>query len=327
MNSIEKRRQNDLAGLLFVHYFGWLRAIELGALLFPKNATSAEAANRIIRGWDQRRLVIVRELPDRAGKAIVLATAGVRFLSENGHKSSSGKDLGSTAAGVWKPPASWRHDLIAAGVLGELRKQGYGVVPETELRRRSNDCPKLPDGLLKGLDGQWIWLEVEHARKTGRHLQDLGKAIALAATGEIKSIAGCNATAALVAYVENEDEREYAIDHRSRVLKAISEYAPKPLKVALAHCTLKGAGIASLTITEVVVEPKRALAVLRVLNAGKWLQLENGIQQGHYGSHRASVWPIEPGLWGYQVDELPGDYAGTIKEAKQHCARAIAEML
>lgn len=149
MNSIEKRRQNDLAGLLFVHHFGWLRAIELGALLFPKNATSAEAANRIVRSWEKRRLVIVRELPERAGKAVVLATAGVRFLSENGHKSSSGKDLGSIGPEGWRPPASWRHDLIATGLLVALRKRGYSVIPEAALRRLPTDSTKLPDGLAK----------------------------------------------------------------------------------------------------------------------------------------------------------------------------------
>ena len=201
MNSIEKRRQNDIAGLIFVYSFGWLRAAELGGLLFPKNATSAEAANRIIRAWKKRRLVILRDLPDRAGKAVVLAAAGVRFLAENGHRASTGKDLGSTGPEGWKPPASWRHDLIAAGVLVELSKRGYIVYPEALLRRLPTTSTKIPDGLCQAPNSnKWIWLEVEHARKTGLNLQDVGKALALAATGQIKSIAGRSCTAAMVAY-------------------------------------------------------------------------------------------------------------------------------
>lgn len=324
---MKKRLSNDIAGLKFVHAFGWLRAAELGALLFPTTATATVAASRVIRSWEQRRFVIVRELPERSGKAVVLAAAGVRFLSENGYKARSGKDLGSTACGEWKPPASWRHDLIAAGVLVELRRRGYSVIPETTLRRSQSDATKLPDGLLRSPSGEWIWLEVEHARKTGRSLQDLGKALALAAAGEIKSVAGRYATAALVAYVENEDERGYSVDHRARVLKAIAEHAEKPLKVAMARCTTTGAGVTGISITEASVEPEKALRVLRVLNAGKWQQLENEVLQATYGSHIASVWPIEPGRWGYQVDELPGDYVGSVTEAKQYCARAIADML
>lgn len=325
MNSIEKRRQNDLAGLLFVHHFGWLRAIELGALLFPKNATSAEAANRIIRGWEKRRLVIVRELPDRAGKAVVLATAGVRFLQENGHQASSGKDLGSTSGGEWKPPASWRHDLIAAGVLAELRKMGYGVIPEAELRRKASDCPKLPDGVLRSPDGAWIWLEVEHARKTGRSLRDLGKALALASAGEIKAIAGVSCTAALVAYCVTTDERGYQINHKERVLKAISEHAQKPLEVLIARCEMSGAGVASLTLEKTRIEPEKWLAVRRVLDSNGWIETKDGVQS-HYGRHTVRIWQSND-RWAYQLGNSFTTYCETISDAKQQAAQEIAEQL
>lgn len=324
---MQKRLSNDSAGLKFVHAFGWLRAAELGALLFPKTANATIAAARIIRSWEQRRFVIVRELPERSGRAVVLAAGGVRFLAENGHQANSGKDLGSTTGGEWKPPASWRHDLIAAGVLAELRKRGYGVIPEAELRRRAKDCPKLPDGLLRSPQGQWIWLEVEHARKSGKNLQDLGKALALACAGEIKAIAGVSCTAALVAYCDSRDERGYAVNHKERVIKAVSEHCKKPIELLTARCSVIGVGVSGLALEKTLVEPQKAVAVLRVLNAEKWLQLGNEIQQAHYGSHIASVWPIEPGLWGYQVDDLSADYASSISEAKHSCARAIANLL
>ena len=329
MNSIEKRRHNDLAGLLFVHHFGWLRAIELGALLLPKNASSAEAANRIVRSWEKRRLVIVRELPERAGKAVVLATAGVRFLSENGHKDSSGKDLGSTKNGEWKPPASWRHDLIAAGVLVELRKRGYSVIPETSLRRNQSDATKLPDGLAKAPGTEiWIWIEVEHARKTGRNLKDLGHAIALAAIGCIKPVAGISCSAAMVAYSDVQDERGYAINHKSRVIKAVSEHAKEPISVSLVQCNLVGAGVGSIIIEKTLVEPQKALEVLRRMNAKGWVQ-EDFIQRCSYSGFKASVAQedVEGTLWSWRVEEEPAGYADSLTEAKLRCAQAIAKHL
>lgn len=325
MDSMQKRLSNDIAGLKFVHAFGWLRAAELGALLFPKTATATVAAARIIRSWEQRRFVIVRELPERSGRAVVLAAGGVRFLQENGHQASSGKDLGSTSGGEWKPPASWRHDLIAAGVLAELRKRGYGVIPEAELRRRANDCPKLPDGLLRSPQGQWIWLEVERARKSGKSQRELGQALALAAVGEIKAIAGTRCTAAMFAYCDTTDERGYRIDHKERVLKAISEHSQKPLEVLIAHCKMVGAGVASLALEKTLVEPGKWLAVRRVLDGNGWVE-ENGALQSHYGRHQVRIWQVN-GLWAYQLGNSLTTYCETISDAKQQAAQEIAEQL
>lgn len=322
---MKKRLSNDIAGLKFVHAFGWLRAAELGALLFPTTATATVAASRVIRSWEQRRFVIVRELPERSGKVVVLAAAGVRFLSENGYKARSGKDLGSTACGEWKPPASWRHDLIAAGVLAALRKQGYGVIPETDLRRKASDCPKIPDGVLKSPSGQWIWLEVEHSRKTGRSLHELGQALALAAAGEIKAIAGTHCTAAMFAYCDTTDERGYRIDHKERVLKAISEHAQKPLEVLIARCTMLGAGVASVTLEKALVEPSRWIAVRRVLDANGWTKTGNGVQS-HYGQHTVKIWPLN-GRWAYKLENSLTTYCESISDAKQQAAQEIAEQL
>lgn len=322
---MQKRLSNDIAGLRFVHAFGWLRAAELGALLYPKTTTATIAAARIIRSWEQRRFVIVRELPERAGRAVVLAAAGVRFLSENGHHARSGKDLGNTTAGAWKPPASWRHDLIAAGVLAALRKQGYGVVPETDLRRKASDCPKLPDGILKSPSGQRIWLEVEHSRKTGRSLRELGRALALAAAGEIKAIAGTRCTAAMFAYCVTTDERGYQINHRERVLKAISEYAQEPLEVLIARCTMVGVGVNSVELEKTLVEPGKWLSVRRVLDSNGWVE-ENGALQSHYGRHQVRIWQAN-GRWAYQLEGSFITYCETISDAKQQAAQEFAEQL
>lgn len=323
---MQKRLSNDIAGLKFVHDFGWLRAAELGALLFPKTATATVAASRVIRSWEQRRFVIVRELPERSGKAVVLAAAGVRFLEENGHRASSGKDLGSTGPEGWRPPASWRHDLIAAGVLAEMRKRGYSVIPETTLRRSPSDATKLPDGLLRSPQGVWIWLEVEHARKTGRSLKDLGKALALAASGEIKAVAGVNCTAAMIAYCDTTDERGYVVNHRERVLKAITEHAKQAVDVLLVRCMMVGVGVGSLSIEKARIEPFGGLAVRRVLDANGWQSDTSGVLRSHYGTHRVRIWQ-ENSRWVYQLENSYPTYCESISDAKQQAAQEIAEKL
>ena len=171
----EQRRLKDANGLLFVYQFGWLRTAELGKLMWPDSPASRQAADRLARSWIERQFVIVRDLPDGAGRALVLAKAGVRLLAENGIESGSGKSIGKLNGDDWLPPASWRHDLIAHGVLCELHRLGYTVYPEMELRRRASSHPKIPDGFaIKS--GEGIWLEVENARKSGKEMHNLADA-------------------------------------------------------------------------------------------------------------------------------------------------------
>lgn len=329
MDSIEQQLQNDLRGLRWVHEFGWLRAPELGTLMWPKNATSAEAANRLIRSWVARKLVLVRELPDRAGKATVLALAGVRLLAEHGYEARTGKDIGTMSETGWTPPHSWRHDLIAAGVLANMAKRGYSVIAEQTLRRIPTKSPKLPDGLLCCPDGQWLWLEVEHSTKTGKNLQQLGKALALAATGEIHEVGGQRCSRAMVAYIDTRDTRGHNINHKSRVTKAISEQAKEPIEVLFAHCELRGASVAKVTITKERIEPGKVFAVLRVMNAHGWKEKDDepGVMYSMYSQYIAYVWPAEEGLYGYQIEGFDGNYAASVSEAKKACATKILALL
>lgn len=331
MNSLNQRLKNDLRGLQIVHAFGWLRAKELGAFLWPQNASSTEAANRMIRSWHARKLVILRELPDRSGKAVVLALAGVRLLKSHGIDASTGKDIGSTSTEEgWRPPASWRHDLIATGVLAELHKRGYKAISEQSLRRVPTDSPKLPDGLLCSPEGHWIWLEVEHSKKTGKNLSELGKALAFAAAGRIKAVGGQRCTKAMFAYADTVDSRGHAINHKARVLKAISEQTRESIEVIAAHCELRGAGVEKVTLLIERVERQRVLEVLRVLNAQGWQKNEDEVMYSRYSKYIAYIWQEEDG-YGFQVaDEMTehlGDIADTLTGAKTRCAQTIAELL
>lgn len=298
--------------------------------MWPKNTSSAEAANRIIRSWHARKLVILRELPERSGKAVVLALGGVRLLKSHGIDASTGKDIGSTTAEGWRPPASWRHDLIAAGVLAELHKRGYKAISEQSLRRAPTDSTKLPDGLLCSPDGHWIWLEVEHSKKTGKNLRELGKALAFAAAGRIKAVGGQRCTKAMFAYADTVDSRGHAINHKARVLKAISEQTRESIEVIAAHCELRGAGVEKVTLSIERIERQRVLEVLRMLNANGWQKNEDDVMYSRYSKYIAYVWQEADGF-GFQVAdeiaELAGDIADTLTEAKTRCAQQIAALL
>ena len=332
MNSILLRDQNDLNGLRCVAAFGWLRAPELGRFLWPGNKSSAEAANRVIRSWAQRDLVILRELPDRAGKAVVLSAAGARLLNEQGIEAKTGKDLGVFQNGKWRPSESWRHDLIAAGLLLNLREQGWEVMPETFLKKHKNHLRKIPDGLLRAKeeDGGWIWLEVERASKTGTALQELAQALVKAARGNAE-IAGRTCEGAMVAYCEGiTDSRGYKLDHKSRVINAISKIIVKPVTITFARCSLQGMTVRDVELSDEEIFSARALEILGDLNRNGWIRNEHNDHEAHFRKYRAAykyfrdrgyVWKV----W-YQGEPLDKvRTANSLEEAKRMCAEAIWE--
>lgn len=336
----DQRENNDIRGLLWLQKFGWLRADELGILMFPRYQRESQrvAGSRLLRGWEKRKLVLLRTLENGAGIAAVLSLGGARFLRENGYDAATGKDLGEllkeveikTPNGVkikeiWRMSASQKHDLIATGVLARLHQLGYDIRSERELRAEKNEATKIPDGIAKAPGSEaWIWIEIEHARKTGPKLKQLGEALALAAAAQIKKIGEIHCSAALVAYCDMRDERGYAINHKARVLKAVSEHCENPVKLALAHFTTHGEGVGTITLSETLVEPQKALAVLRILNANGWTKGEREILSSHYGKRKAFIWPESHNLWGWMIEGHMADYATAITEAKLLCARAIA---
>jgi len=168
--------------LLYISDFTWLRATELGRLLHPGQPHSRKYAEAHLRKLCELQLVIPRQLPGaNAGRAYVLSSRGARQLNEwlcaDGY--STGKDWGRTKEGVWTPPTSWRHDLIATGVLSLMGERGYDIYSEPYLRHIEPEAKKHPDGLIADRErGFSIWLEVENARKSGRNIDQLVVALA-----------------------------------------------------------------------------------------------------------------------------------------------------
>ena len=332
MQNHDIRLSHDLTALRFVHFFGWLRIVELAKLMKPHTSSSLEAGSRIARSLINRKLVLARRLPEGSGQALVLSTAGVRLLAEYGINATPGKNIGSAVGKYWIPSATWKHDLISHGLLCELFKQGYEVLPETEIRRRAGVVAKLPDGLVRTPSKEWLWLEVEHARKSGTHMHRLTSAIIAVSSRQIE-ICGVRPTRCLIAYIsESFDERGYRLNHRDRITRAIAATTHSDIPIIFAECKRKGtAGISSLALTETTIEANRISAILKQLNRSGWYSDEiSGVWQAHHGNFTAYVWQDSnaPGTWSYDADgnewSGPGGYVGNISEAKRCAAALIA---
>ncbi|XLZ72874.1 hypothetical protein ABT364_13145 [Massilia sp. SR12] len=338
MTPHEQRRLKDAIGLHFIHQFGWLRTAELGKLLWPESPAGRQAADTLARSWIKRQLVIVRELPEGVGRAFVLATAGVRVLAENGIAAGSGKDIGRFTDNGWLPPASWRHDLISAGVLCELHRRGYKIYPEMELRRQVRSHAKIPDGFAtKGTNG--IWLETEQARKSGKEMSNLAETLSIVASGKaapFKSdrpdISGIKPSLAMVAFLPTAlDERGHILSHQTRVRNAIQTVAKDDLNIYWAKCTLLGgAGVGQVEFQEESISADLVSSILKIMNASGWRENKRGGLQVSYKQHIAHVWDGDHG-WNYEVETIDGkrveaSHAANISGAKRAAASALARI-
>jgi hypothetical protein len=256
--------------LRFIGRFTWLRAAELGKLLYPGRTHSRKYAERNLRKLLGLRMIVARPLPGRdAGTAYLLATRGAQFLNDWNagtvtYKYRPGYDWGITKEGIWEPPRSWRHDLMATGVLACLReRKGWGVFSEAMLRAGHPKGPKkYPDGLLVASEGAkraGMWLEVENARKSGRNIDTLARALALAGIrrpmATFDAVTGpLTITRGMVAInAEARDERGRRLSHLTRVESALRKVAMTPgtqLTLLVAWVKFRGIGVDSVLVEE-----------------------------------------------------------------------------
>lgn len=347
MNTLVTQHLNDLKALQAIHRFGFLRAAELGRLMWPGNATNKQQGQRLLRKLIERGLVIQRDLPLRAGQAAVLAQAGVRLLAREGISSSTGKDIGSFPGQhktgdaeappaapsqqlVWQPPASWRHDVYASGVLTLLMERGWTVMPEAEVRRRAGrKMAKLPDGLARDPEGNWWWLEQERARKSGPAMRQLADAL-IAVSDQAVSVAGVRPVGALLAYVEAEASKDeqtgHAIDHKARVISAIQARAKSAVRVTFVPCKVELHGVVHIGLDPIEIPHAGFARILKALNSNGWKVNEDEIHSSNYAGFLVEVWEEDEG-WGFQVTRegvpQPANRAANIEEAKRKAAELI----
>lgn len=260
--------EHAASALRLIHRFTWLRPTELGRFLYPGNKHSRKYAEKLLRKLIAMQLVIARKLPGRgAGTAYVLGSRGAAQLdtwagTAKGY--SSGKDWGSIHHGMWAPPTSWRHDLWAVGVLSHLAERaGHEVLPEPYLRRTHPYATKYPDAILVRRDkGFSAWLEVESARKSGKNLEQLVRAVIGASRGNPASyfdeIQDVPVKVGIIAMALGaQDERGYHLDHWGRFERKLQALGGLKSPVTLIRCwmKLKGVGVGSIKIDYVTLTP------------------------------------------------------------------------
>lgn len=308
MNSHLTGQENDRSALQLIHDFGWLRAPELGLLVWGERTHSTKYGERLLRKLAALHLVIPRVLPLHAGTAFVLSQRGADLVLENtGVAARTGKDWGETQAGVWTAPKWWRHDLLAHSFLARLSSEGFTVFPERKLRRE-NAVDKLPDGIAISPNGFHVfWIEIESTRKSGRNMDLMAQALIRVAHGKAPVLSGLTANEMMVCYAEGAtDERGYRLDHRARVLSALQRHASDSIQVCLYKLSLKGFAVADFSGEVVTITPdvvKQRLHQWRALWCDATENLDGG-EECIWQGRLLSVWQKQNTLWGWQVEDI-----------------------
>ncbi len=278
--SQKKGHENDLKGLRLVHDHRWLRPMELGVFMWPRQATSIKSAEKIIRKWRAKKWIIERTLPGGAGTAIVLSERGAAQIG-----AQTGKDWGDhkedeeTGSSNWHPPAKWKHELYQSSLCARLTRMGYKVITENTIRSFIGKKKRIPDGIVIG-DTFRCWLEVESARKSGKLLHEMIRnLIEVATEPETRVCLDIKVNGAMLAFSPTQkDERSYRLAHLSRAVRAIRKKARRDISLWLAIMEVDHIGaVMDVTLAPYVVKCDEAA---RVLDEIDWVHDDDGVRQG-----------------------------------------------
>lgn len=269
---------NKLEALKLIYKFGWLRSQEIGLFLwesgFGVNYNSYKKnAEALVRKLVDQKLVISRKLPQNSGTALFLSKQGADSLLELGIVANSGKSFGRIEDGVWLPPQNWKHHLLSSGALGHLVRNGYGVISESEIRRKY-DLKKYPDGIFymdyeKEEDdviieqrSETFWLEVESHRKTGPNMEfmvdsALRSLLENNPFNNSNQLFGRSINRVAIAYSNSSsDENGNKIDHELRVTNAFQKKVNRDLAINFLQLKMYGLGVSGIKEKTVVIKPK-----------------------------------------------------------------------
>lgn len=264
--------ENAADALLLIARWGKLRPQELGRMLYKNEKHARKYAEGNCRKLLALNFLIARKLPGgvATGTAYVISEAGARWLANtHGRGFKSGKDWGTTYDGEWNPPACWKHDLIAQGVLSHAVKMGYEVYSEKQIRGDDNDSKKHPDGLMSWRsedeeENGSIWLEVENSRKSGAvHMKKLAQTLISMANGnpekEYDFLHDCRIKGVAVAInPEAKDERGYKLDHWKRIEEAIHKVGLKrEIQVNVIWIKMAGVGVEDIDPELRTITPRK----------------------------------------------------------------------
>lgn len=188
---------------------GWITTTVMAHAFWPRNKSAKKYAERLMADMLFEGYLLKRVLPNRM-------TAGV--ITAKGVKHYEGQDLvlpevldsvglyseiragtswGEVKGDTWVPPSTWRHQLRAGNFVAWLASEfssDYLMAFDSQIHRDNPRAPKVPDGLVYHQDmdelgtvRKGVWIEVEHARKTGSHLHKMIDAI-LAITSRNRAV-------------------------------------------------------------------------------------------------------------------------------------------
>ena len=316
-------QERDTDGLAFIWDYGWLRPQELGLLMWGAVEHATKYGERLARKWLAKGYVLARKLPDHNGTAYVLSQAGAEFLQTVCNiEAKTGKDWGEMVEATWVAPKWWRHDLMANGLLAVLASRGLTVLPERRLRRENPQMKKIPDGLAIHQEGKGIWwLEVESARKTGKSMNDMAKALIRAPAGNAPVLSGHKPTAGMVAFTASaRDDRDHAINHQLRTTTAIQRFAPRDTTVTFVELKMVGAGVTNFTaVNHIINADEVSRKAARMAEIGWDADKETGGRTCFFAGLVASYWKVG-NEWQHELadnrDERPHHERYTSQEPK-----------
>jgi hypothetical protein len=274
--------ENDKKGLQAIHKFGWLRAREIGNVLWQTQPNRHISGARIARRWLKNKWVIQRTLPYGHGPAYILSKKGADLLDQEFDiQASSGKKIGdhiSQFADHWIPSHSWRHDLLANSFLTLCMGGGINVISELELRRKYPGAKKLPDGLFEQTKAWWA-IEVERSGKWSTNMRHLTKSLIDANTNGIEFGELLIKQVCLVYEDPNVevDDGKLRPDHFGRVKRAAGSVLQKGQAFTLVGIPVQCKGGAVIEITTPLVE---------VVGDSYEKSYQNSVNGGEWISHR-----------------------------------------
>lgn len=288
-------RKNDQEGLRAIARFGWLRAREIGNVLWQTQPNRHISGARIARKWTKNRWVMQRTLPYGYGPAYVLTKKGADYLSSEFDidDANSGKKIGDhieNSSGTWMPSKSWRHDLLANSFLTLCMGGGAEVMSELEIRRKFPGSKKIPDGLFM-LGEDWHAIEVERAEKWSRELRQLVKSVVSTHLDGIE-FGETRVNNVCLVYEDpnieiNDDRKRY--DHFGRIKRAAGGILTKGQKFTLVGIpvALKGGAVHEITepLVEVIGESYEGHRQKSIFGH-KWMTDDSGVSSVRFSSYR-----------------------------------------
>lgn len=263
--ALPAREFQAISALHWISRFGWLRARELGALMWPLQGANPgslvaddhrmneqrKLASRLLSRLRESRYVLQRRLPGKAGDAYVISGAGVHYLQRRlAYTARAGDKWGRSINGRWTPPASWEHELLVTLTMLHFLSVGATIKTELEIRAENPKQRKYPDGLVvsevrmrDGSQQQMIqWIEVESSDKSGARMLALARSLISVSRRQAPVLSSLVANVPTVVYrsdLVNLAGRK--VDHKNRITKAVQRHIGADLPLFFVQITFKNA--------------------------------------------------------------------------------------